>query len=133
MKMNNRNNILWLDCIGGLLVGILVLLFCRLISTWDGLPLNVIIFVGMANLLYGSYSLWVTTRAPRPLKVVTILAFANMGWLAVCITIIAVNWTEISTFGVLHKLGEGLFVSILGYTEWHWRKSLAAPSGKNGA
>ena len=59
------NNILWLDCIGGLVIGVIVLLASELLSQWDGLPTGVIRFVGFANLAYGSYSIWVATRNPR--------------------------------------------------------------------
>lgn len=126
MNVINRQNVLWIDCLGGLLVGVLVLLFSNLISEWDSLPLGIIRFVGFANLVYGSYSLWVTTRVPRKVIFVKILAIANMAWLLVCIMIIAMHWNDISLFGVSHKLAEGIYVASLGVIEWRWRKSLGS-------
>ena len=54
--------ILWLDCIGGLVVGTVVLIFASLLSDWEGLPKTTVRFMGIANLAYGSYSFYVTTR-----------------------------------------------------------------------
>ena len=119
-----KKNILWFDCIGGLLVGILVLMACRLISGLDSLPLWVILSVGIANLVYGSYSLWLATRRPRPILPLKILAIANMAWLGACLTIVAVFWQSISLFGILHKLSEGIYVATLGYLEWKWRNTI---------
>lgn len=114
MSKFKKQDILWIDCIGGLVVGVLILCVCRLISVWDNLPIAVVIGVGIANLSYGSYSLWVTLRKPRPLSIVKFLSLANMAWLAVCISIVAFYWKDISAFGIFHKLGEGLYVASLG-------------------
>ena len=119
-----KEKILWLDCIGGLVVGVFLLLFCQTISRWDNLPLWIIIGVAIANLVYGSYSLWLTTRKPRSLVALKILAIANMAWLAVCVLIVATHWREISTFGIVHKIGEGVYVAGLGFVEWKWRFDL---------
>ena len=124
MNLSDKQNILWLDCIGGLLVGVLILSFSNLISELDGLPLGIIRFVGFANLIYGSFSIWVTTRSPRKMILVKILALANIAWLVVCITIVATYWNDISWFGTIHKLVEGIYVSSLGVIEWRWLKSL---------
>ena len=121
----NKQNVLWVDCIGGLIVGVLILCACKLISHWDSLPLSIVLGVGFANLAYGGYSLWVTTRKPRPAIFVKILALANMAWLIVCVVIIASHWNEISIFGILHKLGEGIYVASLGIVEWRWRETLS--------
>ena len=125
MLLNSKRKILWVDCVGGLAVGVIVLLGCRLISRLDSLPLWVIIGFGIANLVYGAYSLWLTTRKPRPLILLKVLALANMAWLAVCVAIVATHWQEISLFGVCHKLGEGIYVAGLGMVEWKWRHQLS--------
>ena len=125
MNKPKNDRILWIDCIGGLVVGVLILCLCRLISGWDSLPLWIVLAVGFANLGYGGYSLWVTTRNPRPIALVKILAIANMTWLVVCIAIIVSHWSEISAFGIFHKLAEGIYVSSLGFMEWRWRELLS--------
>ena len=125
--MNNitKQNILWVDCIGGLVVGVLVLCFCRLISSLGGLPIGIVLLVGFANLFYGTYSLWLTTRNRRGMVFLQILAFANMAWLLVCLAIIVSHWSDITIFGMVHKLTEGIYVAALGWLEWQWRESLA--------
>lgn len=125
MDAGKKDNILWLDCIGGLIVGVLVLLACQLFSYWTGLSLSIILTIAFANLAYGGYSIWVTTRNPRQLIFVNALAIANMAWLLVCLLIVVFNWDEISIFGIIHVLGEGIYVATLGYTEWQWREALA--------
>ena len=98
----------------------------RFFSELDRLPLWVIRFSGFANLAYGSYSLFVTTRVPRRLILVKCLALANMAWLVVCIAIVVTYQNEISAFGVSHLLAEGIYVASLGAIEWRWRKILAS-------
>ncbi len=121
----SNDKILWTDCLGGLFVGTVVLLIHPLLSQWENLPVGVIIAMGCTNLLYGSYSLYVTTRNPRPRVLVSILAAANMFWLLVCIGIVVSFRTEIAPLGILLVLGEGVYVSLLGFTEWRWRDSLS--------
>ena len=120
----HKRNILWLDCIGGLVVGVIVLMACRVISRLDGLPLGIILVVGIANLVYGSYSLWLTKRKPCPMIPLKILATANIAWLGACIAIVVFHWESISLFGVIHKLGEGAYVATLGFLEWKWRDTI---------
>jgi hypothetical protein len=117
MNKLKDDQVLWIDCIGGLVVGVLILCLCRLISEWDSLPLWIVLAVGFANLGYGGYSLWVTTRNPRPMALVKILAIANMAWLGVCVAIVVSHWSEISAFGIFHKLAEGIYVSSLRFME----------------
>ena len=126
MTDDRKQKILWVDCLGGLLVGVIVLCACQPISRLDNLPLGIIVGVGIANLVYGSFSLWLTTRHSRPRSLIKLLAIANMLWLVVCIVIVVTNWQQISIFGILHKLGEGLFVASLGYLEWDWQDALVS-------
>ena len=125
MESKNRGRILWVDCIGGLVVGIVVLAFCQLISGWQNLPLATVIVMGAANLAYGGYSLFVTTQKKRPLILVKILAMANMVWLLVCVAIAAMYWRQISLLGIAHVIGEGIYVAGLGFVEWKMKASLA--------
>ncbi|MGJ8725355.1 MAG: hypothetical protein ACSHYB_12425 [Roseibacillus sp.] len=126
MKTSNVR-ILWLDCLGGLLVGALVLLLLRPLSSWEGLPISVVASMGLINLCYGGFSLYVTTRKFRPLRLVKTLAVANMSWLVVCGGIAFFFRQEISSLGMLHVVGEGIYVAALGVTEWRWRYQLSEP------
>ena len=123
--MKDLVRILWLDCLGGLAVGVIVVAFCWPISNWEGLPLVVVLAMGMVNLAYGSFSLYVTTRKNRPLSLIKILAIANMFWLLVCCVIVVVHWNQISILGILHLIGEGIYVAALGKVEWKLKDSLA--------
>lgn len=116
--------ILWVDCLGGLAIGALVLALSGPLSRWEGLPLQVIIFLGAMNVTYGVYSLYVTTRSPRGLDLVKVLAVANMSWLVVCLAIAYLWRNEITTFGLAHVVGEGLYVAGLGSREWRLRDRL---------
>ena len=120
-----RQNILWVDCIGGLLVGCSVLAIHSLLSKWENLPISIVLFMGVVNLLYGIFSLHVTTRTPRPAILVKILAIANMLWVLPCIGIVCMYWPDISTVGILFVLGEGVYVATLGFVEWGWRSHLS--------
>lgn len=125
MKPITESRILWVDCLGGLIAGGIILSIAALISRLDSLPLEIVYFVGFANLAYGSYSLWLATRSAREIVFIKLLALANMAWLFFCIAIVATYWNEISVFGVFHKLAEGLYVASLGVLEWRWRNTLA--------
>ncbi|MCA9130449.1 MAG: hypothetical protein KDB22_25345 [Planctomycetales bacterium] len=123
--MKTRNWILWTDCLGGLFVGLLVLLVHRLLSQLEGLPRLVVISMGIANLIYGSYSLFVTTRTRRPIVLIRVLAIANVIWLFVCVAILFLWFDTVTVFGMILILGEGIYVAALGLAEWRWQISLA--------
>lgn len=120
----SRDKILWLDCIGALVAGVLLIAISPLLSAWGSLPVIVLIGIGIGNLVYGSYSLFVTTRNPRPMILVKLLAGANVGWLFVCLVLLVYFWRQISIIGIVHLAGEGLYVAALGCLEWHWRNEL---------
>ena len=122
---NPNDRILWLDYIVGLVVGLAVIMLCRLISDIENLPVSIVGTMGVANLLYGSYSLFVTTRRGRSKKLIEILAVANVIWLFICISILVCYWQQISIFGLIHVLGEGVYVAVLGLVEWQLRERLS--------
>ena len=124
---NSNDKILWVDCLGGLIVGCVVLSIYKLLNDWESLPTSIVVSMGVANLAYGSYSLFVTTRNPRPLMMVKLLAVANMFWLIVCLAIATAFWRQISVLGILHVVGEGIYVAALGLAQWRWRMLLAGP------
>ena len=126
----SRDWILWIDCMGGLIVGLLVLLFHPFLGRIEGLPKLTIVSIGIANLAYGSYSLFVTTRKRRPIGLVKMLALANMAWLLTCIGIVVLWFDVITEIGILLVVGEGIYVATLGITEWKWRADLALQRGE---
>lgn len=122
---SSRDWLLWTDCIGGLTVGALVLSVHQFLSRIEGFPAFVIIFIGTANLAYGSFSLFVTTRNPRPIGLIKALAVANIAWLIVCLGIVFWWFKSATVVGILLVLGEGIYVASLGILEWNWRGLLA--------
>ena len=121
----NKQNILWVDCIGGLVVGTAVLVFFRQVALLGGLPSAIVIGMGVANLAYGSYSLFVTTRKRRAKVLVEYLSVANLSWLIVCVFIVTFNWERVTPLGILHVIGEGIYVAGLGAAEWIWKNELS--------
>ena len=60
------DRLLWIDCTGAVIAGVLVLLLSRWLGALEGLPHEVLIFTGTANLLYGSYSFSLAVRKSAP-------------------------------------------------------------------
>jgi hypothetical protein len=120
-----RQKLLWVDCLGGLAVGVLVLALSGWLSDLYRLPLDLVRFMGWVNLGYGAYSLSLASRAVRPLPLIVLLAVANMGWAVFfCFRWAFDFWGTASVFGLLQLVGEGIFVGALGCLELRWRESL---------
>jgi len=118
-------NLLWIDCIGGLVAGLLVLSLSTWLSDLYALPVSLLIGIGVANLAYGSFSLFLARRPVRPRALVTLLAIANMLWGMLCAVGAAAVAKHASAFGLAHLLLEGAYVGGLGVLEWQYRASLA--------
>ena len=103
---DSYDRLLWLDCLGGLIVGAIVLTISFPLSELGNLPLRVVVGMGIANVLYGSFSLFVTVQNPRSIGFVKTLAIANMAWLVVCVTLVWVWSEQISMLGTFHVLGK---------------------------
>ena len=113
--------LLWIDSLGGLAAGVLVLALAGWLAPLEGLPSEVLAFTGAMNLVYGSYSLALALRKRRKRPAVYALIFANAAWLPVCLALTAAFWKTITPFGVLHLVGEGLYVGGLALVEWRQR------------
>ena len=109
--LNVRRRLLWVDCVAGLVVGLMVVLLNDRLSVWYNLPQALVFALGIINLAYGTYSLSLVLRKKRPLKLLRFLVGGNLLWTAVCI-------------GLVLLLGEGLFVGNLGILEWPSRALL---------
>lgn len=123
-KTLSPTNLLWLDCSGGLFVGVIVLAIYPLLANWHSLPSTLIVVMGLANLVYGCYSLSLARRQQRPLHLIQLLAIANMTWGIVCFCLFGIWWESVSLLGAIHLIGEGIYVGGLGLLEWRWREAL---------
>ena len=121
-------HLLWIDCIAGALAGVAMLLLLDWLAALYGMPTDLLVFIGIANVLYASYSLSLAIRRTRTQLLLNALIVANSVWALLCVGL-AVRWAGTATlFGMAHLLAEALFVGRLASLEWKWRALLLAPS-----
>lgn len=106
------------------MVGVAVVVFAGPLSEFEGLPRGVLLFTGVMNLIYGSYSFSLAVRRHRPAKLFTSLVVANFAWVPVCFGLAIVFADSVTPFGLLHLGGEGVFVGLLALLEWKNRELL---------
>lgn len=105
-----------------------MLLLLDWLTALYGMPTELLIFIGAANVLYASYSLSLAIRRTRTPLLLNALIVANSVWALVCIGL-AMRWAGTATmFGMAHLLAEALFVGRLASLEWKWRGLLLGPS-----
>ena len=122
--MRLRHRLLWIDGLAGLGAGLVILLASGWLSGWYGLPTKLLLFTGAVNLAYGSYSLPLARRRLRPLGMIVFLAAANLFWTLVCFGLAFHHRHDASIFGLVHLIGEGVFVGGLALAEWRFRHLL---------
>jgi hypothetical protein len=118
-------NLLWVDCTAAALAGVTVIALSGWLSRLEGLPREVLLFTGVVNLLYASYSFSLAIRAERPMALIKALVFANLGWVPVCLGLAVVFREQATVFGFAHLVGEAVFVGGLAVLEWTQRDRLA--------
>lgn len=123
MPSMNRD-LLWTDSRAGLAVGAAMLALSGWLSPWLGLPRDVLLGMGVANLSYGLYSGWLFARPHRPRSAIVALVLANTTWSLACLLGAYHFAPTASAFGMLHLVGEGLIVGTLALLEWRARESL---------
>ncbi|MEM1056031.1 MAG: hypothetical protein AAGI52_10930 [Bacteroidota bacterium] len=116
-----RRHLLWIDSLGGLAVGALVLLAGAWLVTWYEIPGALLFGMGAANVLYGTYSYFLAKRAVRPMAMIAFLVVANLTWAALCLFWTVHYWGEAHPVALLHIGGEGLYVGALAVLEWRNR------------
>lgn len=119
-------NLLWVDCLAAFAAGVLALLLGPWLAEWYQLPMGLMQFIGVANLLYGSYSFCLATRPDaRALRWVVLLVIANFAWSLTCLGMSLWMWSQITAFGLAHLVFEALFVAQLARLEWRHRNEIA--------
>lgn len=116
--------LLWIDAGAGLTAGIIVLLAATWLSTWYNLPLWMLHTMGVANLVYGAYSLQLAMRQRRPRIMIGLLILGNATWVVICLIWAFMFSNTASIWGLCHLTGEALFVGFLASLEWRWRELL---------
>ncbi|QTN26716.1 hypothetical protein HZ993_15515 [Rhodoferax sp. AJA081-3] len=122
--MRIANNLLWIDCTAGALVGFVVLLFTAQLSQLQALPHTLLLFMGAANVLYASFSFILATRSKRPMPLIKLLVVANGFWSLVCVCLAVAYANTATLFGLGHLITEAIFVGSLAAQEWKWRALL---------
>ncbi|MEM7738632.1 MAG: hypothetical protein AAF267_22910 [Deinococcota bacterium] len=124
-----RDQLLRVDCTAGIAVGIFVLSLQRWLSSFYQLPVSFVVFLGIVNLTYGTFSLSLAVRKNRPQYLVWLLIRANMVWGVLCIVWAILFRNTASVWGLGTLLFEAVFVGGLGVIEWRWHHLLlTAPS-----
>ena len=123
-----RQWVLWIDATAAALAGVVVLFVSGWLSGWYGLPQELLISIGVVNLVYASYSSSLAMRMRRPKALILFLVSANLLWSVVCVVLALIYRDTATLFGLAHLLGEALFVGGLGGLEWRWRDLLLIPS-----
>jgi hypothetical protein len=119
-----RHRLLRIDCTAGFIVGILVLSLHRWLSGFYQLPVSFVVFLGIVNITYGTFSLSLTVQKNRPKRLVWLLIRANMTWGVLCIVWAILFRNTASVWGLGTLLFEAVFVGGLGWIEWRWRHLL---------
>ncbi len=122
--INRWRKLLWVDCIGGGIAGILTLLASPWLSKLHQLPLNLLILIGVVNLVYGSYSFSLAMQPKRPKILILLLIVANLAWAGIGVRWAIVFIDTASIFGFVHLLGEAVYVAGLALLQWRWRHLL---------
>jgi predicted membrane-bound spermidine synthase len=109
--------LLWVDCTAAAVVGVAMLALSGLLAPWFGLPRGLLVFTGIANLVYGSFSFSLARSPAPPRRLVWLLVAANFSWTAVCAVLAAAFAHPGSALGVAWLLLEGLVVGALAAVE----------------
>ncbi|MDQ3365641.1 MAG: hypothetical protein M3680_09445 [Myxococcota bacterium] len=108
------------------MVGLLVVALLDRVQGWYSLPRDVVLFTGVANLLYATPGLAISvlgTRAPvARRRLLGVLIIANALWAVVCIALLLRFGREASVLGLLHLVAEGSYVAVLAVLEWKSRR-----------
>lgn len=118
-------HILWVDCLGAILTGILLAALSGYIAPIYSLPQSWVIAHAFVHLAYGAFSLSLAVRRTRPLVLISTLAIANAAWAVLCIIFAARMVEGDSVLAAAHFLIEGIYVGTLGFIEWNRREALA--------
>lgn len=124
-RLTGDLDLLWIDYTAGALVGLGTLAFSGWLSALYRLPEGVILGMAAANLTYPIYSFNLARRARRPVRLIELLAVANLAWSMVCLWLIWRFAGTASGLGIAHLALEAGFVGGLGALEWRARHRLA--------
>lgn len=121
--VRNAKSLLWVDCLGALVVGVLVFTLSSWLSALYAMPEPFVIALGAANLTYGAFSLSLARRTVRP-RALLLLSGANLAWAVFCVIASIILAAQASAYGLALLLLEGVYVGGLGLLEWRFLDAL---------
>ncbi|PYC22544.1 hypothetical protein DMO17_13865 [Aquipseudomonas alcaligenes] len=122
--MRAARHLLWVDCAAAATAGVLMLLLGPWLSEVYRLPRGLLLFIGVTNLLYASYSFTLALRGKRPRLLLYGLVAGNALWAGACVVMAVQFAGAASLFAQIHLVGEALFVGGLAACEWRWREQI---------
>lgn len=116
--------LIWVDWIAGAVVGVLVLVFRGWLADLYALPGDLLLVMGLANLVYASvsFTLAMLSRGDH-VPLLRVVATANIVWAVGCVVLAVVYSDRASVFGLGQLIGEAIFVGGLGVLEWRAKTS----------
>jgi hypothetical protein len=114
-------HLLWIDSAAAMTAGCFVLLLSTWLSELYRLPHGLLLFIGVVNLLYASYSGALAIRRVRPRALLYGLIIGNCLWMGICLALALRFAEQASPLALAHLIGEALFVGALAACEWRWR------------
>jgi hypothetical protein len=92
-------------------VGVLLFALLEWVSVLYNLPVNIVILLASANVIYGIYALTLAFLVTKPVYTITVLAIANAVWVCICIFIALYYVQTASLIGVMFIILEAVFES----------------------
>ncbi|MBC7842442.1 MAG: hypothetical protein H7099_09015 [Gemmatimonadaceae bacterium] len=101
-----------------------MLAFSGWLSRLYALPVDLLVVMGVANVVYGTFSFALARRRVRPRALIVCLVMANALWAGSCALAAIMVAATASTFGLTHLLAESVLVGGLAGLEWRNREFL---------
>ena len=111
------DRLLWIDGLGALIVGILVLLLRHPLSAIFNLPVWLLTLESGITLCYAVYSITLARQRPRHGWMIRALIIGNWAYALFCIALLILFFQRCSAWGVIYFLAEVLYISGLGWVE----------------
>lgn len=103
----------------GAVIGVLVLSLSGWLSGLYALPRGLLLWMGLANLVYAGVSFTLAMRRRGDhVPMLRFIAAANIAWAMLCATWAVLWFGKASPLGVGQFVAEALFVGGLGVLEW---------------
>lgn len=118
--------ILWIDAFAAIAVGVVTLLLIEPLAHWYRLPQDLLSFIAIINLVYGTYSLGLAYFSKRPLALLVILIVANFVWSLNCLRMIVTHFDQATILGLAYLFAEAVVVLIFSINEWRFRNCLVS-------